>query len=303
MIYRLLIILSLLSSCESSQNKDSQEAVLEPVFDIKKVAALDDSITESSGIVAMNGSLFTHSDIRGKAKLIEINANGVIQNSFEYENISIRDWEDIAADDDYMYIGDIGNNLAAKTDLKVFKIPKLQMKDPNPDHEIMTFSFTDQTTFNNTEYNETSYDMEALTVIDNTVYVFTKDWLNLNTNVYSFKNTTGTYTLSPLATLNIGGLVTGATTSPEGDIILCGYSPTLSPFVARITIKNGVPEIKRKIDITGMLGTSSQIEGITYFGMSNGAATYYLTSEKFTRNFAGSQIELPANLYELRWNE
>lgn len=59
----------------------------------------------------------------------------------------------------------------------------------------------------------------------------------------------------------------------------------------------------RKVDLGSLIGNGSQIEGITYFDIIDGAATYYLTSEKFTRNFAGNEIVLPANLYELKWNE
>jgi len=186
--------------------------------------------------------------------------------------LEVRDWEDIAIDDDFLYIGDIGNNLGNKTDLKVFKISRSDLQDANPDIETIEFSFNDQTDFDNTEYNQTSYDVEALTSLGNSLYIFTKDWINLNSNVYKLEKNAGVYNLDPLETLNIGGLVTGATTSPEGDIILCGYSPTLSPFVARIKFENGLPKMDRRIDLTGMLGTNSQIEGITYAGNSRWSA-------------------------------
>jgi hypothetical protein len=177
------------------------------------------------------------------------------------------------------------------------------MNNPEALVETIAFSLKDQTDFGNGQYNQTSYDVEALTVKNGALYLFTKDWLKLNTNIYKIPSEAGTYPTDPLATLNIGGLVTGATTNPDGNIILCGYSPTLSPFVADIRFENGVPTVHRKVDVTGMLGSGSQIEGITYAGNINGVFTYYLTSEKFTRSVAGQQIEFPAALYELKWNE
>jgi hypothetical protein len=145
--------------------------------------------------------------------------------------------------------------------------------------------------------------VEALTVKNGALYLFTKDWLHLNTNIYKISNEPGIYPTDPLATLNIGGLVTGATTNPDGNIIVCGYSPTLSPFVADIRFENGIPTVHCKVDITTMLGSGSQIEGIAYAGTIDGIFMYYLTSEKFTRSVAGLQIEFPAALYELKWNE
>ncbi|PRP67471.1 hypothetical protein [Nonlabens agnitus] len=301
MMYRLFFFIALVASCESDEK--TAQAIIEPVFKIDQIATLDSSITESSGIVAIDDLLYTHSDIRGKAELIQILKDGSISSTTTYQNIDIRDWEDITIDEEFLYIGDIGNNLGNKTDLKIFKIKRADLNNTNPTVETITFSFADQTNFDNTELNQTSYDLEALVAIDNDLYILTKDWLNLNSNIYKLNKEPGTYALQPLATLNVGGLVTGATSSPEGDIIITGYSPTLSPFVGRVNIQGETPVLERKINLTSMLANASQIEGITYFGMIDNVATYYLTSEQFTRSFAGNQIVLPAHLYELKWNE
>lgn len=303
MINRLLLVLVLVSGCNTDKKSSSFTSTAQPVFEIHQIAALDPSITESSGITSFNDALFTHSDIRGTAQLLEIKLDGSINSSRSYSNIPVRDWEDIATDKNFLYIGDIGNNMGNKTDLKIYKIPLDQLEIQSPDLEIIEFSFEDQTNFDHKDFNQTSYDVEALAAIDNSLYVFTKDWIGLKSNVYKLDNTAGMYKVSTLTTLDINGLVTGATTAPNGDIILCGYSPTLSPFVARVHFESGIPFLKEKKDVTAMIGIGSQIEGITYAGMINQAATYYLTSEKFTRTIMGNEITLAANLYELRWNE
>ncbi|WP_194851846.1 hypothetical protein [Nonlabens antarcticus] len=302
MTYRILLIISLVASCESKDPAEI-ETDSEPVFEIQKIADLDPQLTESSGALFLNGKLYSHSDMGGVANLLQLNLDGTINETISYQNARVKDWEDIASDDNFIYIADIGNNLANRKDLQIFKIAKSQMNNPKAAIETISFSFNDQTDFGNGEYNKNSYDAEAIAVIEGQMYVFTKDWVKLDTKIYRFSTQAGNYPSDPLTTLNIGGLVTGATTTPDGTIVICGYSPTLSPFVAQLKIIDGLPTMHRKVDITGMLGTGSQIEGITYAGKVDGAFTYYLTSEKFTRIIAGQNIEFPANLYELKWNE
>jgi len=301
-MYRLLLVLVMITGC-SSDHQSNDDARLEPVFEFKEIAELDSSIIESSGITSINDALFTHSDEQGKAELIQLNTDGSINDIAIFENISVRDWEDVAVSSDYFYIGDIGNNSGNKTDLKILKVPRSLINDPNPNFETIEFSFADQTDFDNTTVNQTSYDVEAFTVFNDDLFIFTKDWLGLSSTIYRVDNTAGIYSLDPLATLDIDGLVTGATTSPEGDIIICGYNMALAPFVARIGIEGGIPSIKSKRELNGITGAGAQIEGITYNGIVEGVATYYLTSERFSRNIAGEEFTLPANLYELKWNE
>ncbi|BAO54519.1 hypothetical protein [Nonlabens marinus] len=302
MIYRLLLVLLLVASCDSNGNSNGDKEP-EPVFEIKSIAPLDSSLTESSGVITIDEKLYTHSDMAGLADLLELNTDGSIANTITYSNIRVKDWEDTAVDDKFIYIADIGNNLGNRTDLRIFKVALSNLINTNATAETISFSFSNQTDFGNSQYNQTSYDAEAMVVINGQIYIFTKDWLQLNTQVYQFENVEGTYPVAPINSLNIGGLVTGATTNPNGEIILCGYSPTLAPFVARLVLKDGVPTVDRKVDISGMLGSGSQIEGIAYFKTVDGVPVYYLTSEKFTRTIAGQQIEFPAALYELRWND
>jgi hypothetical protein len=302
MIYRILLAFAMVSSCDSNEKRNLDKP-LEPVFEIQQLSLLEETLTESSGVLFFDGKLYTHSDMAGVADLLELNIDGTINNTISYQNAIVKDWEDIASDDTSIYIADIGNNLANRTDLRIFKISRSQLNNPEAPVETIKFSFNDQMDFGNDEYNQTSYDVEALAVKKGKLYLFTKDWLHLNTNIYKISNEPGSYPTNPIATLNIGGLVTGATTNPDGNIIVCGYSPTLSPFVADIRFKNGIPIIHRKVDVTGLLGFGSQVEGIAYTETIDGVFMYYLTSEKFTRTVAGQKIEFPATLYGLKWNE
>ncbi len=303
MLYRAFLFLALVSSCDSNQETTVDDNTLEPMFKFEQVGTLDPSIKESSGLVTINDRLYTHNDKRGTARFLNINTTGNLKNTIGYENIDVRDWEDIAVDDTHVYLADIGNNLGNKTDLKIFKIQKTDLEASQPNAAVIEFYFNDQIIFDNNELNKTGYDAEALVAINDHLYVFTKDWINLTTTMYRVDKNAGTYALNPINTFDIGGLITGATRSAQGDIILCGYSRTLFPFLCRIGMDNEQnPTLKEKIDLTTFIGNPSQIEGISYYQTINGQAVYYLTSEEFTTSLFSSSMVFPANLYKLTWN-
>ena len=183
MIYRLLILVLIASSCDSIEDKKA-----EPVFEIKTIAPLDSNLTESSGIISINNAFYTHSDIGGPADLLQLSLNGSITNTLTYSNAVVKDWEDTAVDDQFIYLADIGNNLGNRTDLRIFKIARSDLNNSSATPSTISFSFTDQSDFGNGQYNQTSYDAEAIAVLNGQVFVFTKDWLDLDSKVYSFPN-------------------------------------------------------------------------------------------------------------------
>jgi len=82
---------------------------------------LIESISETSGLIYYDNKLITHNDSGNAAELYEINSvNGSITRTITISNATNIDWEDIAQDDTYIYIGDIGNNSGSRTDLKFY---------------------------------------------------------------------------------------------------------------------------------------------------------------------------------------
>jgi hypothetical protein len=72
-----------------------------------------------------NNNIITHNDSGGQANLYEINAStGAVLRTVAITNATNVDWEDIAQDALYIYIGDIGNNFGNRTDLKYIKFRK-----------------------------------------------------------------------------------------------------------------------------------------------------------------------------------
>jgi hypothetical protein len=88
-----------------------------------------------------------------------------------------------------------------------------------------------------------------------------------------------------LATLNVNGLITGATYHPEKNLIaLCGYSKKLKPFIYLISDLKNLDFAKanqRKIQLKLPF---HQVEAIS---TTNGV-DFYLTNERFSRKIIGT---------------
>src|SRR5690606_16573675 len=80
---------------------------------------------ESSGLVWTDAQLWTHDDSGGPNAFFQIDsANGNLLKTVTLTNTSNQDWEDLAADQNYFYIADIGNNSGTRTNLRIFRVAK-----------------------------------------------------------------------------------------------------------------------------------------------------------------------------------
>jgi hypothetical protein len=83
------------------------------------------------------------------------------------------DWEDIAADDNYLYIADVGNNGNARRDLVIYVISEI---DPTASTRSAVVRKLPVVYPDQTEYppDDLHYDAESLFVDDGTLYLITK---------------------------------------------------------------------------------------------------------------------------------
>jgi hypothetical protein len=90
-------------------------------------------ITEASGMVASRRHpdvLWLHNDSGGKPILYALNPQGKCLGRFHVTQARARDWEDIALgpgpdpEQDYLYIGDIGDNRAQRDSITVYRVPE-----------------------------------------------------------------------------------------------------------------------------------------------------------------------------------
>lgn len=114
-VYILLIGFNLSIHCQISNFKDKFE--------------LPDQVKETSGLLFFKGKIITHNDSGDSANLYELDSlNGNLLRTINITNATNVDWEDIAEDNTHIYIGDFGNNNGNRTDLKIYKILKSDLR-------------------------------------------------------------------------------------------------------------------------------------------------------------------------------
>lgn len=193
-----------------------------------QVFPLSEQVKETSGLIFWNQLLWTHND-DGDSTLYGINpVSGEIERELPVSGLTVTDWEELQQDDEYLYIGDTGNNYRGnRTDLRILKKEKtLQRTD------TIRFYYPEQTDFSVQKANSTDFDCEAFLVTDSMIYLFTKEWSSQATRLYKIPNSPGNHTAKKTGSLKVNGLITGAAFHPSQQlIVLIGYTKTLHPFL------------------------------------------------------------------------
>lgn len=241
---------------------------------------LSDTLRETSGLIAFDNLLWTHNDDHD-THIYGMNFNGKILKKVNLEKVKNNDWEEISQDSSFIYIGNFGNNYQGnRKDLHVLRIEKKSFLSNNPVIDTISFSYSNQTDFSIQKQNTTDFDCEAFVVSKDSIYLFSKQWSNNKTSIYTVPKTSGKHIAQLKETLNVEGLVTGATLLPSGKgIVLCGYSKMLQPFLYLLyDYKNNDFSAgnKRKIKLSLPF---HQIEGIATFD----GKLFYLTNESFIK--------------------
>ncbi|WP_175288726.1 T9SS C-terminal target domain-containing protein [Flagellimonas eckloniae] len=245
--------------------------------DLVQLGALDASIKETSGLIYYNGNLITHNDSGNTPQLFELNPeNGEILRTVTITNAQNVDWEDLSQDENFIYVGDFGNNRGNREDLGFYIINKNEYQNSTTvSAERISFAYPDQLDFTTTVNSD--WDAEAFFVLDDNLIVLTKQWQEMGTVAYKIPKTAGNHIAQRMDSYQIDGLITGSTyNETENKLVLTGYSELLFPFIVEI---DGVS------DTTIFAGTVSkspldigiaQIEAIANF-----EDTYFITSEEF----------------------
>jgi len=258
---------------------------------IQEIVALGSPLSESSGLIFINQKLITHNDSQGESALYELDSlTGQFDRKVIIENASNIDWEDLACDNDYIYIGDFGNNSGDRTDLIIYRI-SLQDYWNTPNDTVFAdsilLSYANQTSFTN-QQNATNYDCEAITVIGDSLYLFSKNWLNQKTYVYVLPKDIGNYSLQIRDSIAVQGLITSADFNTVSNrLILTGNTP-FAPFIIEMDWNATVPisQLSRNRYTISVPG-SIQVEAVASISENS----YYLTSEAFFGN-SGSLLRL-----------
>ncbi|HIB37532.1 hypothetical protein [Mesonia sp.] len=249
---------------------------------IPSITTLDAKVNESSGLLMLENQLITHNDSDEEPELYLIDEHiGKVNRTVRITNVKNHDWEDITADEHFIYIGDFGNNLGSRKNLKVYKISIDEFNNAKNDSleaAIINFNYSDQIEFNPARFNS-DFDAEALISYENHLYIFTKNWETKNTDIYKLSKDPGNYSIEKVDRIETNGLITGAEYDKSNDRILLTGNGVPTPFVIEIKDfedDNFSSGIITKHSLEPKLGHSIQIEGIT----KKSDGVFYLSSEQ-----------------------
>ncbi|MCS7076817.1 MAG: T9SS C-terminal target domain-containing protein [Bacteroidia bacterium] len=285
---------------QNQQNTDGKTGNF--VVQMKPVSLLPKEIKETSGLIYMgNNQILTHNDSGGEPVLYryDITLKKMVQ-KIRIANARNVDWEDITQSKDYIYIGDFGNNKGNRKDLKIYRIKKAdittQQGDISVNADSICFSFNDQKDFSES-WRKSDYDCESLIHVGDSLYVFSKDWTDRQSRLYSLPDKPGTYIAKSHGGFDARGLITGAAVSPDGKkIALVGYerdpnkgSDVFIWIFTDITPYNFLLSNKERIDL-GLESVLGQTEGIDFKDNN----TVYISNEELEEH------KVPGRLYSVK---
>lgn len=169
---------------------------------------LDNDLNEISGLEIINDKLLVAINDGGNdEEVFLLNFNGEIIKKVKVNDVKNKDWEDIASDGTYIYIGDIGNNSNKRKKLKIYKISidDLLNKKEVRAKEI-SFSYMEQKLFPPSD-DSLYYDAEGMTYRDDSIWIFTKNRsidTDGNSWIYKIPTKPGHYDVEHSAEVFIG---------------------------------------------------------------------------------------------------
>ena len=265
------LILLILFSCSTEQEKEMYESAV-----VLESIVLPKVINETSGLEILNEVFITHNDSGGEPSLYFFNLNGEIINSVKLDEESFWqiyniDWEDVAADEDYIFIADTGNNFGNRDNLNIIKV---KTNDFSIDDKI-DVAYKDQETF--IPRPKHKYDAEALFLIEDKIAVLSKDRSNLFTDLYLIdKESSSRQVLESKVTYDVNSLITGGDYNEELRLLaLVSYNSKGSQYLIlfeNFSLENLAEKKFRKIKIPI---ERAQIEAIKIIDNS----TFWITSE------------------------
>lgn len=260
-----------------------------------EIALLSTVLNENSGLFFRNDTIWTHNDSGNNTTLFALDTFGTLLRQVVVVNATNVDWEAISFDGNYGYVGDFGNNVGIRTDLKLYRFAISDLNNDTISVDSVLFSYANQTSF--VSNPQTNFDAEAFIVINDTVHVFTKNWGNQFTHHFVFPAQTGLQSAQLIDSFFVDGLITDAAfDSVNETIVLLGYRSILSSLYESFLWilfdnQNGVfSGNKRKISIGNMFAVG-QTEGLTF----KNAQELFLSSEQIQSGF----ITIPPRLFQL----
>lgn len=291
----LSLLLLLLLPLEGAAQAEDRETVFYDAPLASHIAYLPDELSGTSSLFFLDGRLWTCND-HGPLVLYSLDTlDGTVDTSINL-GVKVYDLEEVTSDRHYIYFGDIGDNNGTRTDLRILRLAKGDLRRGTYRFDTIRFSYPDRT-----KAMARNFDCEAFVATADSLYLFTKQWLSRRSVCYALPKQPGTYTAERRFTLHTDGLVTGACYLPERrTLALIGYSLAVRPFVYIVDsfIGNRFDQGRhRRVQLANVF--ANQMEGIAtldgiHFFLTRETLSFRIHSRKaslFTLDLSGMPEE------------
>jgi hypothetical protein len=271
----IFIIPSLVGINRPFEKKQHKEVKILNTYD------LPDELRETSGLIYYNNLIWTFNDSGGEPELYAWSEkDSAIVKRVTLWNAYNFDWEDITQDSTYIYVGDIGNNFGNRGNLCIYRIEKKKLFKKGSQAvkaDKISFTYPQYQPVSIFSFKRSSFDCEAMVYCNDSIYLFSKDWITNHSTVYSISAKPGNYLAHKICIFDSGGLITAADYDGK-QLVLLGYK-NYKAFLwifKSLTGFNINEQICRRIELVEFGG--AQTEGIAIKDPN----TFYISNEKST---------------------
>ena len=233
---------------------------------------LSKKLDETSGLEIINKQLVTINDSGNDPVLFYINESGNILDERKLNCCKNNDWESLAADSDYVYIADFGNNYDTRKNLSIIKIPIDKSSNENP--EIINFLYPEQKKFKRI-YRRSEYDAEALISFGDILLIFTKNKRKKITEIYSLPKYGGNFQAQKIGSLNTESIVTGADYDKKTNTLVLTSTINFDEYYILVVNDFSLNNKDHKINMYEIPIGKTQVEAIKIIDEN----TFWITSE------------------------
>ncbi len=220
-LYFLVLLFGLQISAQKTQSLNLKKY---------KIAVLSDSLRESSGLTNIDGRLFSFNDSGNTSEIFEIKAGSSYIEKIFQTGLKNIDWEAITNDGENFYVGEFGNNLGTRKDLKIYQIPFRNDSLIVDSIKTIPFFYPEQTDFTPKNINN-NFDAEAMIFLDGNIHLFTKEWVTNTVSHYVIdKKLTENQPAQKLESFDTGFVVTDASVF-ENKLYVVGYTKNASVYM------------------------------------------------------------------------
>ena len=229
-------------AAQSGVERTGQSLQIEPIKTWPKV------VSETSGLAFKNDLYWTHNDSGGKASVYAFDQQSqTLIRRVDLKKARNVDCEGMAQDDQYLYVADCGDNKGGRHQLQIYKVEWAQLDRAQDKQNVpstrINFEYGDRNRDPSTENN---FDCEAIAVVDDKIWLFSKNRGDLKSRLYIVDKSAASQVLEPKTTLPVAGLITDADYLPETkQLVLLGYHKASvfgGSFVWILDVVDGMPD-------------------------------------------------------------